>query len=388
MSKFTKEFIKNYDEDSDKGYNLEVDVKYPKKLHDLHSDLPFLPERMEIDKCKKLVCNLYNKKNHVVHIRSLKQALNHGLILKKVHGVIQFNQEAWLKPYIDMNTELRKKAKNDFQKDFFKLMNNAVFGKTMENVRKHRDIRLVTTYKRRNQLVTEPNYHKTKYFSENLLTIEMKKTKVKMNKPIYLGLSILEISKILMYEFCYDYMKPKYDDNVKLYFMDTDSFIIYIKTEDFYKDDADDVEKRFDTSDYKGDRPLSTGKNKKLIGLMKDELNGRIMTEFVALRPKTYAYQIYDYNNDDDDNKLKKAKGTKKCVIKRELKFNDYKDCLLNDKVVLKSQQRLKSEGHDVYTENVNKIALSNNDDKRLLTFDKITTNPYGYKGKHVKEIC
>ena len=388
MSKFTKEFIKNYDEDSYKGYNLEVDVKYPKKVHDLHSDLPFLPERMEIDKCKKLLCNLYNKKNYVVHIRSLKQALNHGLILKKVHGVIQFNQEAWLKPYIDMNTELRKKAKNDFEKDFFKLMNNAVFGKTMENVRKHRDIRLVTTYKRRNQLVTEPNYHKTKYFSENLLTTEMKKTKVKMNKPIYLRLSILEISKILMYEFWYDYMKPKYDDNVKLYFMDTDSFIIYIKTEDFYKDDADDVEKRFDTSDYKGDRPLSTGKNKKLIGLMKDELNGRIMTEFVALTPKTYAYQKYDYNNDDDDNKLKKAKGTKKCVIKRELKFNDYKDCLLNDKVVLKSQQRLKSEGHDVYTENVNKIALSNNDDKRLLTFDKITTNPYGYKGKHVKEIC
>ena len=337
---------------------------------------------------QKALCNLYNQKNYVVHIRSLKQALNHGLISKKVHGVIQLHQEAWLKPYIDMNTELRKKAKNDFEKDFFKLMNNAVFGKTMENVRKHRDIRLVTTYKRRNQLVTEPNYHKTKYFSENLLTIEMKKTKVKMNKPIYLGLSVLEISKILMYEFWCDYMKPKYDDNVKLYFMDTDSFIIYIKTEDFYKDDADDVEKRFDTSDYKGDRPLSTGKNKKLIGLMKDELNGRIMTEFVALTPKTYAYQIYDYNNDDDDNKLKKAKGTKKCVIKRELKFNDYKDCLLNDKVVLKSQQRLKSEGHDVYTENVNKIALSNNDDKRLLTFDKITTNPYGYKGKHVKEIC
>ena len=189
MLKFTKEFIKNYDEDI-----LEVDVKYPKKLHDLHSDLPFSPERMKIDKCKKLVCNLYNKKQYVVHIRSLKQALNHGLILKKFHRVIQFNQEAWLKPYIDMNTELTKKAKNDFEKDFFKLMDNAVFGKTMENVRKHRDIKLVTTDKRRNQRVTEPNYHTTKRFSENLLAIEMKKTKVKMNKPICLGLSILEIS--------------------------------------------------------------------------------------------------------------------------------------------------------------------------------------------------
>ena len=164
MSKFTAKFIKNYDEDSDKGYILEVDVKYPKNLHGFHEDLPFLPERMNIDKCNKLVCNLYDKKNYVVHIRSLKQALNHGLIVKKVHRVIQFNQEAWLKSYIVMNTELRKEAKNYFEKDFFKLMNNAIFEKTMENVRKHRDIKLVTTDKRRNQLVSEPNYHTTKWF--------------------------------------------------------------------------------------------------------------------------------------------------------------------------------------------------------------------------------
>ena len=126
-SKIHEEFIKNYDEDSDKGYILEVDVKYPSKLHDLHSDLPFLPKRMNIDKCKKLVCNLRNKKKYVVHVRSLKKALNHGLKLKKVHRIIEFNQEAWLKPYIDMNTELRKIVRNDFEKDFFKLMNNAVF---------------------------------------------------------------------------------------------------------------------------------------------------------------------------------------------------------------------------------------------------------------------
>ena len=142
----------------------------------MHEDLPFLPERMKIGKCKKLVCNLYDKKNYVVHIRSLKQALNHGLMLKKVNRVIQFYQKAWLKPYMDMNTKLRKKTKNDFKKDFFKLMNNAVFGKTMENLRKHRDYKLVTTDERRNQLVSEPNYHLTKWFSENLLTIEMKKT--------------------------------------------------------------------------------------------------------------------------------------------------------------------------------------------------------------------
>ena len=147
--------------------------------------------------------------------------MNHGLILQEGHNVIEFNQEEWLKPYIEMNTKLRTEAKNDFEKDFFELMNNSVFAKTMENVRKHRDIKLVTTDKRRNQLISEPNYHTTKYFSEDLLAIKMKKINVKMNKPVYLGFSILEISKTLMYEFWYDYIKPKYQDNVKLCYMDT-----------------------------------------------------------------------------------------------------------------------------------------------------------------------
>ena len=159
----------------------------------------------------------------------------------------------------------------------------------------------------------------------------MKKTKVKINKPVYLHLSILEISKILMYEFCHDYMKTKYGDNVKLCYMDTDSFIIHIKTEDFYKDIADDVEKRLDASNYEVNRPLPKGKNKEAIGLMKDELGGKIMAEFVALRPKTYSYLTVDCKED------KKAKGTKKCVIKRYLKFGDYKDCILNSEIILKS---------------------------------------------------
>ena len=171
VSKFKEDFIKNYDEDSNKGYFLEVDVEYPKTLFNLHNDLPFLSERNKIKKCNKLFCDVHDKKNYVVHIKALKQALNHGLILKKVHRVIQFNQKAWLKPYIDMNTKLRTEAKNDFEKDFFKLMNNAVFRKTMENVRKHRDIKLVTTDKRRNQLASEPNCHTTKYFSENLIAL-------------------------------------------------------------------------------------------------------------------------------------------------------------------------------------------------------------------------
>ena len=193
----------------------------------------------------------------------------------------------------------------------------------------------------------------------------MKKTKVKMNKPIYLSLSILEISKTLMYEFWYDYVKPKYNDNVKLCYMDTATFIMSIKTNDFYEDIANDVENRFDTSNYEVNRPLPTGKNKKVIGLMKDELGGKIITEFVTLRSKTYSFLT------DDGKEDKKAKGTKKCVIKKMIKFNDYKKCLLNDEVILKPQQRFISKKDDVYTENINKIALSNNDDKRIVSSNK-----------------
>ena len=376
ISRINEEFIKNYDENNDKGYILEVDVKYPKKLHDIHSDLPFLPKRMKIDKCKKLVCNLHNKNKYVVHLKSLKQALNHGLKLKRIHRIIEFNQEAWLKRSAETNTELRKVAKNDFAKDFFKLMNNSVFGKTMENIRKHRDIKLVTTNKKRSKLVSEPNYHTIYYISEDLSIIEMNKTKVKMNKPIYLGLSILDISKTLMYEFWYEYMKPKYGNDVKLCYIDKDSFIMSIKTNDFYKDIANDVDKRFDTSNCEVNRPLPMGKNKKIIGLMKDKLGGKITTEFVTLRPKTYSYLTDDCKED------KIAKGTKKCIIKRMIKFNDYKNCLLKDEILSKSQQRFISKKHDVYTENINKIALNNNDDKRIVSSDKITSYLYGYKGK------
>ena len=244
-----------------------------------------------------------------MHIKVLKEALNHGLVFKKVYRVIQFNGKDWLKPYIDMNTKLKKEAKNDFEKDFFKLINNLVFGKTMENVRKDRDIKLVTTNEKRNKLVSEPSYHTTKRFSENLLAIEMKKTKVKMNKPIYLGMSILDISETLMYEFSYDYLKLNYRDKAKLCYTDTDSFIIHIITEDFFEDISNNVESWYDTSNYDENdkRPLPIGKNKKVIGLFKDEVRGRIMKE---LRPKTYSYLM------DDDSEVKKSKGTNKCVIK------------------------------------------------------------------------
>ena len=194
-----------------------------------------------------------------------------------------------------------------------------------------------------------------------------------MNKPIYLGLSRHRFSKTLMYEFWYDYMKPKYANNVKLCYIDTDSFIVNIKTNYFYKDISNDVENRFNTSNCEVNRPLPTGKNKKIIGLMKDELGGKIITEFVILRPKTYSFLT------DDGKEDKKAKGTKKCVIKKKIKFNDYKKCLLSDELILRSQQRFISKKHDAYTENVNKITLSNDDDKRIVSSDKISSYPYGY---------
>ena len=373
ISKMDEDFVKVYNKNDNKGYILDVDVDYPSKLQNLHSDLPFLPERMVINNTKKLVCNINDKKTYIVHINVLKQALDHGLKLKKVHRIIEFEQEAWLKEYIDVNTELRKKATNDFEKDFFKLMNNAVFGKIMENVRKHRDIKLVKSDKKINKLVSEPSFHTMKLIDKNLAIIEMRKVKVKMNKPIYLGLSILDLSKITMHEFWYDYVKIKYQDRARLCYMDTDSFVVNIKTKDFYKDISQDVNKRFDTSNYTFDRPLPTGNNKKVIGLMKDELGGDIITEFVALRPKAYSYVTNNFIE------MKKAKGTKKCVVNKMLRFTDYKNCLFDNGKVLKSQQRFKSENHELYTESVNKIALSCDDDKRIVTSDRITSYPYRY---------
>ena len=190
LSGFNERFIKNYNENSGVGYFLEVDFDYLKELFNLHKDLPFPPERKKVNKREKLICSIEDKEKYVVHIRALKQALYHGLILKKVHRVIKFNQKAWLKPYINMNTKYRIEAKNEFEKNFFKIMINSVFGKTIENLSKHRDIKLVTTDEKSSKLISEPNYYTTKRFSEDLLAIETK-------KPVYLGMSILDISKRL-----------------------------------------------------------------------------------------------------------------------------------------------------------------------------------------------
>ena len=301
-----------------RGYLLEVNVKYPKELHENHNELPFLAEKMKIKRVEKLVPNLKRKKRYMVHIKELDQTLKHGLRLKKVHRVIKFQQSRWMKPYIMLNTRLRKDAKNESETDFFKLMNNSIFGKTMENIRNHKDMKLVTSDKKYLKYVMKPNFKDGHPFSKHLFAVEMGKKEITMNKPVYLGQAILDLSKTLMYEFHYDYMRPKYGSKVKLCYMDTDSFVYEIETEDFYRDIAKDVKKRFDTSGYSKDdnRPLPIGENKKVIGLMKDELGGKIMTEFVALRAKMYTYRKIDKGVEE-----KRCKGTKKCVVSEGLAF-------------------------------------------------------------------
>ena len=324
------------------GYVLEVDVKYPRELHDLHNDLPFMCEKIRVSGVEKLVPNLHDKKKYVIHVKALKQALDNGLVLEKIHRVIQFKQSAWMKEYIDFNTGLRTVAKNDFEKDFYKLMNNSVFGKTMQNIRKHRDIKLVNNKEDYLKQVMKPNFKGGVLMGADLISCEMGKVKVKMNKPVYLGHAILDLSKTIMYEFHYDYMKQKYNESdLKLLYMDTDSLVYDIKTEDFYKDIVEDVETRFDTSGYVPGRPLLIEKNKKVIGLMKNELGGKIMKEFISLRPKMYSYRV-------EESETKKCKGIKKCVVKKIITFKDYKRCLFEGINIHRSQMMFRSKKHKI----------------------------------------
>ena len=356
---------------------LEVDLTYPENLHDLHNDYPLAPERVTVNKVEKLIPNLNDKKNYVIHHETLKLYLSLGLKLTKIHRGITFDECAWLKPYIDLNTDLRAKATNDFEKDFFKLMNNSVFGKTMENIRNRVDIRLVTRVSQAKKLTCKPNYQHHTIFSKNLAAVHMKKVKLYFNKPVYLGMSILDLSKTLMYDFHYNYIKPKYGENAKLLFTDTDSLAYEIQTEDFYRDISSDVKDKFDTSNYPKDHPsgILTGVNKKVIGMFKDEASGKQIAEFVGLRAKLYSYRV------EESYEEKKCKGVKKAVIKKTITFNDYKDCLFDNKTAMRKMNVIRSHLHTMYSETVNKIALSPFDDKRIIQKDNIHTFAYGYKG-------
>ena len=360
---------------------LEVDLEYPEELHDRHNDYPLCPERVECDHgVKKLIPNLRDKNNYVIHYKNLMQCLRLGMKLKKIHRGIKFIESDFMSSYIKMNVNLRTQAKNNFEKDFYKLMNNSVFGKTMENIRNRVNIKLVNTGEQFKKLTAKPNYESRKILNDNdnesLVSVHMKKTSLTMNKPVYLGMSILDLSKTLMYDFHYNYVIAKYGNKAKLLFTDTDSFLYEIQTEDFYKDISGDVKDRFDTSEYPEGHPsgIPTGINKKVLGMYKDEAKGKNIKEFVGLRAKLYSFKM------EEGKENKKCKGIKKAVVEKSIRHEDYKTCLTTGKEQLRRQNIIRSYEHVLYTEEVNKIALSAADDKRYLLKDSFDTLAWGHR--------
>ena len=286
--------------------------------------------------------------------------------LTAVHRGISFYQSPWMALYISKNTELRKTAANSFEKDFFKLVNNSVFGKPIENIRKRQNVVLIDNRREAAKLSTIPNFDRATIFDRNLIAVHMKKTEVYFNKPIYVGQAILDLSKTLMFDFHYDYIRKKYDDAAELLFTDTDSLMYLIQTDDFYQDISRDIKRKFDASDYPEKHPsnIKTGVNKKVIGKFKDEVAGRQITHFVGLRPKLYCFKVEGGERSD----------ARENVIKQEITFEDYKQCLFSGEKQMRSMNIIRNENHDIYSKKVNKIALSDNDDKRVVLEDNIHT--------------
>ena len=384
--------LAQYNENSEKGLILEVDLEYPKELHDLHNDYPLAAERVCVNKnmlseyCKKIqnkfnistglvhkrIPTLSNKEKYVLHNRNLQLYLDLGLKVNKVHRVLEFNQSPWLKQYIDFNTQKRTQAKNSFEKDFFKLMNNSVFGKTMENIRKRVDVRLITDEKKLLKMASKPTYVSSKIFNENLVAVHKIKETLTLNRPAYVGMCILDLSKTLMYDFHYNYIKEKYGDKAKLLFTDTDSLTYEIEAEDVYQDFWNDKD-RFDNSDYPENSPYFDKTNKKVIGKFKDEAAGIPITEFVGLRSKMYSYIK------DNDEGGKTAKGIKKNIIKNHIKHEDYKNVLINNKQIHHTMKTIRSMNHQLGSYELNKVSLSCFDDKRYIANDGINSFAYGH---------
>ena len=311
----TEEQIMKMRPNSKKGWILEVDLEYPEELHDWHNDYPLAPEKKMIGSDKmseyqqrlmsdldftmsnteKLVLTLEDKENYVVHYKNLQFYLRQGMRLKKVHRVIEFNQEPWMEPYIRMNTEFRKQANSDFETDFYKLMNNSVFGKTMENLRNRMDVKIVRAGENGNirKLVSSPSFDRFTIFGNDMAGIHMRKTKLVLNKPVYTSMTILENSKIFMYEFYYNYLEARYGPNCELIYTDTDSLLLNIQTEDAYKD-MKEHSWLYDTSNYPKDNPLYDDRNIKVLGKMKDECGGLAIEEVVAVRSKMYSIKKSD----------------------------------------------------------------------------------------------
>ena len=328
-----------------KGYIFEVDLEYPEHLWDKHNDYPLAPEKIKVNDVEKLICHFKPRKNYVVHYRNLRQYLELGMRITAVHRGITFYQSPWMEPYIRKNTELRKTAANNFEKDFFKLMNNSVFGKTIENIRKRQNIHLIDNRKKAVKLSSGPNFDRCTIFDRNLIAVHMKKTEVYFNKPVYVGQAILDLSKTLMFDFHYNFIKKKCHNKAELLFTDTDSLMFQIYTDDFYKDICPDILAKFDTSDYPPNHKsgILTGVNKKVIGMFKDEVAGKQITHFVGLRPKLYSFKI------EEDREVRKCKGIKKNVIKKKLDFDDYVKCLFSGEKEMRKMKIIRSEKHNIY---------------------------------------
>ena len=389
--------VEEWHDDDNFAYILEVDLDYPEELHDLHSDYPLAPENMHVkesflsehqrvlykhyyngkepqdEKTAKLILNLNPKEKYVVHIKTLRFYLEKGMVLKKVHRAVKFKQRAWLKPWIDFNTNKRKQARNDFEKDMFKLMNNAVYGKTMENVRNHMDFELVDTQARIQKCINNPNYKGCHIIHEELAGVEKVKTILTLEKPIYLGMSILDLSKHHMYSFYYDVMKKKYGDKIKLVYTDTDSYVLQTMTDDIFED-WKQIKQHMDFSGYDKNHPTYDPSNKKVLGKFKDETDGRIITEFIALRPKMYCFKIHD-----EDKVEKKAKGVPKNKVKKDITMEDYENTLHERITKEVNFSAIRSKNHQIYSINQSKVGLTSYDNKRYWINDT-TSVPYGFK--------
>ena len=364
------------------GYILECDFEYPETLHDQHYDLPLLAktEISPTGKYPKLMMTLNNKEHYVAHFWVVQQAVELGLRLTKVHRVLQFSQSCWLKPYIESNTIRRAAATSTFQKDFFKLMNNAIFGKTLENKRKHHNIKLVTNPKKLQKLVQKPNFGTSIIINENLVAVSMKKTSVKMDRPLYVGMSILDISKTHMYDFHYKKMVAHYGrENIGISYMDTDAYVYFIITNDMYEDlRTFDHKNEFDFSDYPKNHPnYDHDRNKKVLGKFKDEANGVVLSEIVSLISKLYSIKLYQ--EELENNVIKKAKGVKNLYLKKNIQFEHYKQCLFEGRIFTAKFNMIRSFNHQLYSITQVKKALSFDEDKRHVLADKIHTLPFGH---------
>ena len=384
--------LAKYKEDSKKGLILEVDLEYPEELHNIHNDYPLAPEKVKVTEsmlseyCQnisekygisiglvhKLIPTLSKKEKYVLHYRNLQLYIDLGLKVTKVHRVLELNQSPWLKQYIDFNTEKRKNAKNAFEKDFFKLMNNSAFGKTMENIRKRVDVRLVTDEKKLLKYVSKPTYVSSKIFYENLVAVHKIKETLTLNRPAYLVMCILDLSKTLMYDFHYNYIKNKYGEKAKLLFTDTDSLTYEIEAEDVYQDFWKDKD-RFDNSDYSENSLYFDKTNKNVIGKFKDEAAGVPICEFIGLRSKMYSYIK------DNQKGGKTAKGIKKNVIKTDITHENYKKTLFCNEQMNHKMKTIRSQDHKLYSYEINKVSLSCFDDKRYIHEDGITSYAYGH---------